>query len=78
MLTASEYRGAAFEDEVQSDPAKKSYSFSELMSIVQASEQELRAALTSMNTLEINGKYRVLEYAFMAATFKEVLAIAFC
>ncbi|KAI7852430.1 sister chromatid cohesion protein Dcc1 [Circinella umbellata] len=62
LLQPTKYAGEAVEHK---NANKEQYSYQELLSIIQASEAELRQGLSERNAFELNGKYRILERSFM-------------
>lgn len=61
LLADSLYRGPEYEHTVSKD---KLYSFEKLSNTIQASNEELKAALKSMNVVEIDGNIRILDFEY--------------
>jgi len=61
LLKDTVYKGPEFEFQIQD---KKLYTLEELKTLVQASNQELTEALSSMDVAEINGHIRLLDFEY--------------
>uniref|UniRef100_A0A0A9WMG4 Sister chromatid cohesion protein DCC1 n=1 Tax=Lygus hesperus TaxID=30085 RepID=A0A0A9WMG4_LYGHE len=72
LLLARPYNGPENEVDVSEEPVDaRTYSFSDLLEEVQASEGEIRRHLDELDAVEINGRWRMLdhEYQFRALSF---------
>ncbi|XKL59219.1 hypothetical protein PGB90_000235 [Kerria lacca] len=63
ILNESSYRGSELESELV-DSGVKMYSTNELLDVIQASEVELKNALSKMQAFELNDKWRILEFSY--------------
>ncbi|CDH56626.1 sister chromatid cohesion protein dcc1-like [Lichtheimia corymbifera JMRC:FSU:9682] len=62
LLQSTMYAGPAAESSIQ---GKRLYTYQDMLSLVQASEQELKEGLKSKHAFELDGYYRILDPAFM-------------
>ncbi|ERN09144.1 hypothetical protein AMTRI_Chr03g142330 [Amborella trichopoda] len=69
LLSTVTYNPNITDDEGQEE-ASCLFTWSDLISKVQASDQELKDRLNSLSAIEINGKWRILDQGFMSDTLE--------
>ncbi|KAI8080801.1 sister chromatid cohesion protein Dcc1 [Gilbertella persicaria] len=74
LLTESSYSGSKNETDIRK--TKTLYTYQDLLSIVQASEHELRAALKERGAFEHEGYYRLFDKGFLFRLFDSLVTSA--
>ncbi|GFS17165.1 sister chromatid cohesion protein DCC1 [Elysia marginata] len=73
LLSENPFRGSECEGD-ELDTGRK-YTFPELQQRVQASDAEIRTGLAMMNTCELNGYWRLLDFEFTATVLYHILQL---
>ncbi|KAK7100068.1 sister chromatid cohesion protein DCC1-like [Littorina saxatilis] len=74
MLNENQYSGRECEEDDQH--TGKKYTMSDFLNVVQASEEEIVAGLKRLKALEIEGKWRVLDFDFMSTVMSNIVHLA--
>lgn len=72
ILERSAYKGKEYEED---DDEQKKYTFEDLLDIIQSSEEELRKELVRMQTCNLDGFIRVLDFDYKFNVFSSILNV---